>query len=241
MSTIKTNPAIPGKVATAAEANATYAAIQTGTAALSDLNEQTEWATWNHIDSVTQESVFTSDVNDFCNSVGIFDLLVENFTVVDLGGTPMRMTYAPPVTYQFSNEFMRVHADINVDDVGEINLPSILNGAQDCFFLQLWYRDGLGVYHAFPCKWGYSVTNMLTEDTTAIDIEFSVTYDDHAAFTTYAMHHPRRRLRCSVTGFIPIVASGIDRIELRARLVDNAVVTSVSFKEATMTSMMIRR
>jgi hypothetical protein len=135
---------------------------------------------------------------------------------------------------------MRVHADINVDDVGEINLPNILNGAQDCFFLQLWYRDGLGVYHAFPCKWGYSVTNMFTLDATAINIPF-VTYDDHLAFITYAMHHPRRRLRCSVTGFIPIVASGIDRIELRARLVDNAVVTSVSFKEATMTSMMIRR
>jgi hypothetical protein len=240
MSTIKTNPAIPGKVATAAEANATYAAIQTGTAALSDLNEQTEWATWNHIDSVTQESVFTSDVNDFCNSVGIFDLLVENFTVVDLGGTPMRMTYSPPVTYQYSNEFMRVHADINVDDVGQISLPNVLNGAQDCFFLQLWYRDGTGAYHALPCKWGYSVTNMFTLDATAIDIPF-VTYDDHQAFIDFAMNHPRRRFRCSVTGFIPIEASGIDRIELRARLVDNVVVSSVSFKEATMTSMMIRR
>jgi len=240
MSTIKTNPAIPGKVATAADANATYAAIQTGTAALSDLNEQTEWASWYHVDSATQESVFTSDVNDFCNSVGIFDLLVENFTVVDLGGTPMRMTYTPAVTYQNGNEFMRVHADINVDDVGVITLPNILNGAQDCFFLQLWYRDGAGTYHAFPCKWGYSVTNMLTEDTTAIDIPFTI-YDDHQAFIDYAINHPRRRFRCSVTGFIPIVASGIDRIELRARLVDNVVVSSVSFKEATMTSMMIRR
>lgn len=242
MSTIKTNPAIPGAVATAAGVNATYTAIQTGTAALTDINEQTEWATFSHLNGVTNDTLFTTDMQTFCNPNDTYTLTSESYVVINLAGTtPVRVSYAPTLTYTSGNELLRVHADINLDAVSEaFALPAVLMNDQDCFFLQLWYRDGTNAYHAVDCEWAYSVTNYTNFDATAIAFDTQPDFDASGLLQTYAESHPRHRLRCSVTGFIPIVASGINRVELRARLQDNAVLPSVRFKEATMITTMIR-
>jgi len=242
MSTIKTNPAIPGKVATAAEANATYAAIQTGTAALSDLNEQTEWATWNHIDTVTDEQVFTTDMQTYCNALDYYVLTSESYVVINLGGTdPVRLNWTPALTYNFSGELLRVHADINLDAVdANFALPALLLSNQDVFYLQLWYRDGNNNYHAVDCEFGYSVTNYIDQDVSNVEYTNGTFHDFTSNFASYCNTHPRHRFRCSITGFIPIVASGINRVELRARLDDNVVLPSVTFREATMVAVMVR-
>ena len=170
MSTIKTNPAIPGAIATAAGVNATYAAIQTGTAALSDINEQTEWATFSHLNGVTNDTLFTTDMQTFCNPDDTYTLTSETYVVINLGGVdPVRVSYAPALTYTSGNELLRVHADINLDAVSEeFALPAVLMNDQDCFFLQLWYRDGTNTYYAVDCEWAYSVTNYTNFDATAI-------------------------------------------------------------------------
>lgn len=242
MSTIKTNPAIPGNVATAAGVNATYAAIQTGTATLTDVNEQTEWATFSHLNGVTNDTLFTTDMQTFCNSADTFNLTSESYVVINLAGTtPVAVNWAPTLTYTSGNELLRVHADINLDAVSNsFALPSILMTDQDCFFLQLWYKDGANVYRAVDCEFAYSVTNYTNFNPTAIAFATQPNFDASALLKAYANSHPRHRLRCSITGFIPIVAAGIKTVELRARLKNNTVLPSVRFKEATMVATMIR-
>ena len=242
MSNIKTSPAIPGKVATAAGANATYAAIQAGTAALSDINEQTEWATWSHVDSAAKEQVFTTDMQTYCNADDTYVLTSESYVVINLGGAdPVRLNWAPTLTYTFSGELLRVHADINLHAVDpEFALPAIMLSHQDTFYLQLWYQDGTNAYHAVDCEFGYSVSNYIDVDVSNVEFTDGSFHDFTSAFQSYCETHPRHRLRCSITGFIPIVASGIKRVELRARLDDNTVLPSVTFKEGTMVAVMVR-
>lgn len=242
MSTIKTNPAIAGNVATAANVNATYAAIQTGTAALTDINEQTEWATFSHMNGTTNESLFSTDMQTFCNSADTYTLTSESYVVINLAGTtPVALNWTPTLAYTSGNELLRVHADINLDAVsGSFSLPSVMMADQDCFFLQLWYKDGANVYHALDCEWSYSVTNYTNFDSTAITFATQPNFNASTILKAYANSHPRHRLRCSITGFIPLVGPGIKTVELRARLKNNAVLPSVRFKEATMVATMIR-
>ena len=238
---MKTTPAVAGVVATAASVNTTYAAIATETAILSDVNTQTEWCTFPHVDSTTDDSVFNTDVGDFRNSTDSFVLASSVYVVIDLGGVaPVRMTYAPAITFQYGNELVRVHADINVDSIGDVVIPNIMGSDQDCFFLQLWYRDGGGVYHAFPQEWAYSVTNYTEFDVTVVTFPTAPNHDFSGLLASDTVDHPRHRLRCSVTGFIPVVAAGIDRIELRGRIDTLANLASVTLKEATMCSVMVR-
>lgn len=242
MSTIKITPAIAGETASATVTNANYAAIATGTASLTDINTQTEWCTFTHIDTTTNDDVFNTDIGTFCDSTHTYTLNSASYTLINLGAgaAPVQINWAPALTWQYSNEMIRVHADINVDSIGALNLPNVLSSDQDCFSLQLWYRDGGGTYHALPCEWSYSVTNYTEFDVTAITYPTQPVFDAHVILQNDALSHPRHRFRCSVTGFIPVVAAGVNRIELRGKIDTLANLASVTFKEATMTAIMVR-
>ena len=244
MSTITTTPVAIGALATAASANATYTAIATGTASLDFENTQTEWVSMGHVDESTNDQVFNTDLAMFCNSAGTYTLVSESYAALNLGGTtPVRITFAPNLTWARTGEILRVHADINVDDVGEITLPSIMGANQDCFYLSLFYQDNAGNWHQFPnADWAYSITNYTEFDVTNVVFTPAVRppFDFSTDLQTYALTHPRKKFRCSITGFLPPVALGIKGIELRGRLEDSATIASVTFKEATLTLFMMR-
>ena len=241
MSTIKIKPVIPGNVATAADVNTTYSNVATATGSLTAGNTQTEWVTFNHLDQTTTPEIFNTDVREFCDATLTYTLTSETYTVINLGGTtPVRVDWSPTLTWADAGELLRIHADINVDDIGTVTLPAVLGSDEDCFFLRLYYRDSTNTYFPIECEWGYSVTNYTEFDVTAVDI--GGTLEDFSAdLQDYATTHNRRRLRCSITGFIPAISGGINRVELRARLEDNTVLASVTFKEATMAAVMVRK
>jgi len=232
MSTAKTPANIAGETTSAAATTTVYTNITNASAALDSSNSQTEWVSGAHITTSTQ--VFHTDPKVFTNSSAQFVLNTATYTVVDFAGTPMRVTYGPVLLADNGGDRLRVHADINVDSVGQISLPADMTSDQDCFFLQLWYRDGTGAYFPFASEWGYSVTNYTDYPTTAVNPDYSTD------LRAYALTHPRRRFCCSVTGFLNGQVSGIDRIELRARLDTVATVASVTFEEATLTTFMVR-
>ena len=237
MSTAKTPANIAGNTTNAAATTAVYQQLANATANITSVNTQTEWVSAKHIDTTANPQVFNTDFKFFSNSNDQFVLTSAAAipVLVSLGANPMRVTWAPAVTWDHGGDRLRVHADINVDAVGAINLPSLLTSTQDCFFLQLWYRDGAGNYFPFASEWGYSVTNY-----TDNPLHVAANPNYAADLRTFAMTHPRRRFKCSVTGFLSGQATGVDRIELRARLDDAATVASVTFEEATLTAFMVR-
>lgn len=252
MSIIATTPVLNGVVATAAAANATYTAIATGTTALDSTNTQTEWVSQAHIDTTAKDAVFTTDMGTFCNSALTYVLTSETYVAINLGGTtPVRINFAPNLVWDRTGELLRIHADINVDEVGyhdpeaaawapDVNLPAIMTSNQDCFFLQLWYQNSVNTWISVgTCEWGYSITNYTEFDVTAVVCGTS-TFDFSVQLQNFALSHTRNRLRCSITGWLPSVAGGIKAVELRARLDDNTVIPSVTFKEATMVCAMVR-
>lgn len=244
MSTIAITPALNGAVATAAAANATYTAIATGTAALDSTNSQTEWVSQAHVDTTAKDAVFNTDMGTFCNSALTFTLTSESFVTINLGGvTPVRINFVPNLVWDRPYELLRVHADINVDAVGQVTLPAIMGSNQDCFYLQLYYQDNANNWIAFSaCEWGYSITNYTEFDVTDVSFDppLKPNHDYSTELQNYALTHPRHRFRCSITGFLLPVAAGIKAIELRAKLDTVATIASVTFKEATMVSVMVR-
>jgi len=243
MSTISITVVEAGDVTSAAGTNTNYTAVATGTGTIDDTNTQTEWVSAKHVDTGTNESVWNTDVRDFCNSALTYTLTSESYVTINLGGTtPVRIAFSPNLVWDRNYEVLRVHADINVDAVGTITLPSIMSNDEDCFFLRLYYQNSAGTWIPFStCEWGYSVTNYTEYNVTEIDISpVDNDKDFSGVLQTYAMTHPRRRFRCSISGFLFPVAAGIQGIELRAKLADNATVASVQFKEATMACVMVR-
>ena len=243
MSTIATTPVLNGVVATAAAANTTYTAIATGTAALDSTNTQTEWVSQEHVDTTAKDAVWNTDMGTFCNAVLTYTLTSESFVTINLGGTtPVRISFSPNLVWDRAYELLRVHADINLDAVGQVSLPAILGSNQDCFYLQLYYQDNTNTWIPFStCEWGYSITNYTEFDVTDVDCGPGHTHEDFSTkLQNYALTHPRHRLRCSISGFLLPVQNGIKAIELRARLDDSATVASVRFKEATMACVMVR-
>ena len=242
MSTISITVVEAGDVTSAAGTNTNYTAVATGTGTINDTNTQTEWVSADHVDTATNDSVWNTDVRTFCNSALTYTLTSESYVTVDLGGTtPVRIAFAPNLVWDRNYELLRVHADINVDAVGTITLPAIMGSDQDCFFLRLYYQNSAGTWIPFStCEWGYSVTNYTEFDVTAVDCGAAGINDFSGNLQSYALTHPRRRLRCSISGFLLPIAGGIQGIELRARLDTVATVASVRFKEATMACVMVR-
>jgi hypothetical protein len=245
MSTITTTPVANGALATAAAANATYTAIATGTATIGSENTQTEWASMEHVDESSKDQVFNTDMATFCDSDLTYTLTSESYVTLNLGGTtPVRISFAPNLVWGRNWEILRVHADINVDSVGEISLPAIMGGNQDCFYLSLFYQDNAGTWHQFPsADWAYSITNYTEFDVTNVVFTpvLRPPFDFSLDLQTYALTHPRKKFRCSISGFLlsPIVG-GLKAIELRGKLEDAATITSVTFKEATLSLFMVR-
>jgi hypothetical protein len=242
MSIISTVPALNGVVATAAAANATYTAIATGTAAIDSTNSQTEWVSQEHVNTTAKDAVWNTDMGTFCNSTLTYTRTGEGFATVDLGGTtPVRINFAPNLLWDRAGELLRIHADINVHDVGTITLPTTMGSNQDCFYLQLWYLDNTNTWISVgTCEWGYSITNYTEFSVDSVQCGPYGPEDFSPDLQTYALTHPRRRFRCSITGFLPPVTNGIKAVELRARLENVATISSVTFKEATMACVMVR-
>jgi hypothetical protein len=242
MSTITITPVEAGDVASAALTNANYTNIATGTTALNSTNTQTEWCSGFHIDTTAKDAVFNTDMATFCNSTLTYTLTSESYVTINLGGTtPVRLNWSPNLVWDRAYEMLRIHADINIDSIGQITLPSILGSNQDCFFLQLYYQDNANNWIALPCEWGHSVTNYTEFDVTDVDCGAGHSHEDFSPqLQTYALSHTRHRMRCSITGFLGAVANGIKAVELRAKLDTAAVLASVTFKEATMVAYMMR-
>lgn len=241
MSNIITTPVESGEVATAAAANANYASIAAGTVALDSTNTQTEWCSGFHIDTTANDAVFNTDMATFCNSSLTYTLTSEDYVTINLGGTtPVRLNWSPNLVWDRSYEMLRIHADINIDSIGQLTLPAILGSNQDCFFLRLYYQDNANNWIALPCEWGHSVTNYTEFDVTNVDCGLAGFNDFSGNLRSYALTHPRHRMRCSITGFLGAVAGGIKAVELRAKLDTAAVLASVTFKEATMVAYMMR-
>lgn len=243
MSTISIKAVESGDLTSATETNANYTAVQTGTSAIDSTNTQTEWCSTQHVDTATNDAVWNSDTAEFCDADLTYTLTSESFVTINLGGTtPVRINFAPNLTWDRAYELLRVHADINVDAVEDISLPAVMGSDQDVFYLRLYYQDAGGTWLPFSaCEWGYSVTNYTTFDVTAVDCgPAGAAVDFSGDLQTYAMSHPRHRLRCSISGFLPPVQNGIQAIELRARLQDNATVASITFKEATLACVVVR-
>ena len=241
MSNITTTPVEAGDVAAAATANANYAAIAAGTAAIDSTNTQTEWCSAFHVDTTAKDAVFNTDMATFCNSTLSYTLTSESYVTINLGGTtPVRLSWSPNLVWDRAWEMLRVHADINVDAIGELTLPSILGNDQDCFFLELYYKDNANNWIPIGCEWGHSVTNYTEFDVTNITFPTQPAHNYSTKLQDYCSNHTRHRMRCSVTGFLSAVANGIKAVELRAKLKDNTVLASVTFKEATMVAYMMR-
>lgn len=230
MSAITVTTNIPGDTTNAATTNAVYANIAAGTIALDSTNTQTEWCSGEHL--VASQEVFNSDFQEFHNATDQFVCTSATDVVIDLGGNPMRLTYTPALSLA-SGQRVRIHADINVDDIGNVTLPSFLNSSQDCFYLTLYYRNGAGVYTALNSEWGYSVSNYT-------DTDITVQPQYVTSLQSRSLTHLRRRLRCSVTGFLPLDVNGIDRIELRARIDTLGSLSSVTFEDATLCAFVVR-
>lgn len=250
MSIISTTPVLNGVVATAAAANATYTAIATGTATLDSNNTQTEWVSQEHVDTTTNDAVWTTDMGTFCNSTLTYTLSSETHVTINLGGTtPVRINFSPNLIWERPYELLRIHADINLDDVigagedpvGDIVLPAFMNANNDTFFLKLYYLNNANVWvEVSTCEWGYSVTNFTDFDTTAITAPPHGPTDASVTLRQYALTHPTKRMRCSISGFLTNVANGIKAVELRARVADNATLVGIVLKEATMVCAMVR-
>jgi len=241
MSTITITPVEAGDVATAALANLNYSNIATGTTAIDSTNTQTEWCSAFHIDTTAKDAVFNTDMATFCNSSLTYTLTSENYVTINLGGTtPVRLNWSPNLVWDRAYEMLRIHADINVDSIGQLTLPSILGSNQDCFFLQLYYQDNANNWIAFPCEWGHSVSNYTEFDVTNVTFPTQPAHDYSTVLKNYCSNHTRHRMRCSITGFLGPVANGIKAVELRAKLDTAAVLASVTFKEATMVAYMLR-
>ena len=236
MSTAKTPANIAGNTTNAAATTTLYTQLSNASANLNSLNTQTEWVSGEHV-GTAESTIFNTDLATFYNPADQFVLTSAAYTLITLGATPFRITYAPTLAMPLGGQRLRVHADINLDAVGLITLPNILLGDQDTFFLQLWYRDGTGAYFPFSQEWGFSVTNL-----TDTDIFTGPT--GQAVYATRAIaaanNVPRRRFKCSITGFLGPQFSGVDRIEVRARLVNVACVASVTFEEAVLTTVYVR-
>lgn len=251
MSIITTTPALNGAVATAAAANLTYTGIATNTATLDSNNTQTEWVSQEHVDTTANAAVWTTDMGTFCNSALSFTLSSETHVTINLGGTtPVRINFVPNLVWERPYELLRIHADINLDDVigagedpvGGLVLPAYMNADNDCFFLKLYYLNNSNVWvEVSTCEWGYSVTNFTTFDVTAVTAPgFPDSEDASIDLRTYALTHPQKRMRCSISGFLTNIANGIKAVELRARVADNATLVGVVLKEATMVCAMVR-
>jgi len=235
MSAIKSATNTPGTVASFAATNTVYSNIVAGTAALDSTNTQTEWVSQSHISDDGFES-FNSDFEQYCNATGTFVMgspASETYVVIDLSGDPMRISH----TYNWieAGERLRVHADINVDDIG-FTFPAgaLMSGEEDMFYLQLWYRESTGAYFPFSQEWGWSPTSYPTNVIMGTVFAGNVT-----TLKLRCNERERNRFKCSVTGFLTAIAGGIDRVELRARVVDDARLT-VNFRYGAMTAFMVR-
>ena len=236
MSTAKTPANIAGNTTNAAATTTLYTQLSNASANLNSLNTQTEWVSGEHV-GTAESTIFNTDLATFYNPNDQFVLNSAAYTLITLGATPFRITYAPTLAMPLGGQRLRVHADINLDAVGLITLPNILTADQDCFFLQLWYREGSGAYFPFSQEWGFSVTNMTDTDVFTGPTGQAV-YATRAAAA--AMQVPRRRFKCSITGFLGPQATGVDRIEVRARLANVACVASATFEEAVLTTVYVR-
>jgi len=250
MSIITTTPALNGVVATAAAANLTYTAIASNTVSLDSNNTQTEWVSQEHVDITANAAVWTTDMGTFCNSVGSFTVSSETHVTINLGGTdPVRINFVPNLVWERPYELLRIHADINLDDVigynedpiGGIVLPAYMNADNDTFYLKLYYLNDSNVWvEVSTCEWGYSVTNYTTFDITNVTAVAAPGVADYVNVQEYALTHPTKRMRCSISGFLTNIANGIKAVELRARVSDNATLAGIVLKEATMVCAMVR-
>lgn len=229
---------ISGDVSSASKTNANYTAIANGTSTFAAPDAcQTEWCTAEHIDKVHTKALFNSNMNTRA-STGTYTCAVNAYELVSLGGYDMQITFAVPVV-QVAGSIIRIHADINVDDVFDISIPPVMMASEDCFFLQFYYTDGNAVTLPMGCEWGYSITHYTNEDISNVD-----TGTGFVDFTADALNNiqykKKKRFRCSITGFLGPNAAGIASIQLMCRINDLGTIGSIDFTEATLVAFVVR-
>jgi len=237
MATIPTKYVNPGDTIRTAQTNNAYSAIATGTANLDDDNTRQEWCSRYHIDGATLVTN-TDFYNLNSTNTMVFNPLNSNYTLINLGGTPMQINFAPAIVIA-PGEILRAHFDVNIDAV-EYATPAagFLNLAadQDLYGFTFYWNIGGGTVQA---PWSpdsyYSVTNMTYQNPGAAFQAQSVTLSERAE---------RHRQRCNLsmiyinTTNAPVTISSL---EARVRVVNNVSLSSITLIDGIMTVMAPRR
>lgn len=211
-----------------ADANSSFAAFQTASAALDDENTRTEWCSRYHMDNVGTyfingnfAQIEDSDTTMVVNS-NVFNVvaLAPNFRISYLG-----LNLLP-------GESLRMHFDINViaatfgqggDVLTDIN--------DDCYQFRFYYRDfNSGLINPIGDTSTYSTSNKS---------------DHNPAGSGGGYPTPVNRISQRVNhSYVWMNTTGapisIDWIEIRVRICNLLYVTSVSLKEATFQTFRVR-
>jgi len=211
----------------AADINADFTAIQTGTAALTDINTRSEWCSRRHIDEPSSVLTFNRNFNQIENGADTQVVISTAFIQVLLGATAFRFTPTAPIVLE-PGQVLRAHFDINVNNTTIIinNQPTVnIPENEDCYQFAFFINNGAGTSR-LGCISTYSTTITPHHDSGDFDVS------DQAEF------RQRKRQRCNLT-LVHINTSGVNEtfnfIEARVRVVNNAYTTNISLREGTMT------
>jgi hypothetical protein len=236
MAVIPTKYVNPGDTIRSAPTNTVYTGIATGTAALDDDNTRQEWCSRQHIDGATM--VNNTDFYNLNSTNSMVFATSATYTLIDLGGTPMQINFAPAIVIQ-PGEVLRAHFDINIDAV-TYNTPAAgflsLASPQDVYGFTFFWNIGAGAVQA---PWSpdsfYSVSAMTCQDPGVAFQAESVTISERAE---------RHRQRCNLSMIYINVTNApvtISSLEARCRVVNSVTLTSITLIDGILTVMAPRR
>lgn len=236
MATIPINIELAGQTVAVSSVNNSFNNIQVGTANLNDDNTRTEWCSRYHVINPPAANVFNRD----------FAMVEDSDTTQVVNwNTFQQVNLAPAFRIQYFNltvepgQVLRAHFDINVTaaefDYGE-DWPT--DDRQDCYQFRFYYRDAnSGVVSPIGPTSTYSVSDIWNYTTTGTPPD-----DPPGSIGGWGIVD-RIGQRCNVnlckinTGVGNLV---IDWIECRVRIVNLALLNSISIKEGDFTAFTAR-
>jgi hypothetical protein len=227
MSTIPIHTYGAGDPILASEVNADFAAIQTGTAALTDENTRTEWCSRAHIDEFPATRTFNRDFDFIENDAATFNLTSNTWVQIVLGAA-FRITYITPIVLE-PGQVLRAHFDVNVmsvttdNAVGPQDAPT--TNSTDCYQFSFWIQDGSLQVKQLGCTSTYSTTIRPIAPAAALGVG---SMDEYQRIGQRCNH-----TLCYVNNTNANVT--INWIEVRGRLWDTAWLDLVTLRYGTFT------
>jgi len=233
MSTIPIHTYGAGDPILASEVNADFAAIQTGTASLTDENTRTEWVSRAHIDEFPATRTFNRDFDFIENSAATHTVNTNTWAQVVLGAA-FRITYITPIVIE-PGQVLRAHFDVNAmtvtNDAGVVPASNPAFNSTDCYQFSFWIQDGSLQVKQLGCTSTYSTT--IRPISPAV---MPVAYNSLSPQTI--PDYKRIGQRCNHTlCYINNTGSNvtINWIEVRSRLWDTAWLDAVTLRYGTFT------